>query len=145
MKSPSVAPLFTIWYTPLCKIARAHGYCLAVHGSMNSDFDLLCVPWVEDPKPEHELVLAMVKAFHNGSLVEPSPEWKPHGRKAYGINYFGEGVLDVSFMPKVRPSVAALTLAQDPLVSLLHDVQNGDISCMKAAQEIITRIKEESQ
>lgn len=45
----------------LQEIAKKHGYALLLHGSMNRDFDLVAVPWVDDAK-DHFTVL---KEFMN--------------------------------------------------------------------------------
>lgn len=42
-------------------IAKEMGYNLLIHGSINRDMDLVAVPWVDEPKPEIELI----QSFHN--------------------------------------------------------------------------------
>jgi hypothetical protein len=73
--------------------------------------------------------------------VSKHATFKPHGRLAWVLHLTDNGCngpyLDVSVMPKMRPSIAALTLEQEPLVALLRDVQAGNVSCRKAANEIL--------
>ncbi len=107
--SPSYAPVYAAaLYPELAKLAREHGYALAVHGSLQRDFDLIAVPWVDRPSEPHLLVDAITTAFDVrvvGSWAE-----KPHGRLAVSISV-GHGFcqLDLSFMP-VLPSPPVLDL-----------------------------------
>jgi hypothetical protein len=94
----------------LVEIAREHGYCLAVHGSMATDLDLVAVPWVERVAEPEVLIEAIREAV--GGRIDLTPEWgeKPHGRLAWTIlpHDFG-GLprldlvpwLDISVMPRI--------------------------------------------
>lgn len=151
-------PCYAVYYQTLVPIAREHGYALAIHGSMKRDCDLLAVPWVEDASEPVRLILAFKEAIqavftkhdfdHIGS-VRSHATLKPHGRLAFSLHLTEEGChgpyLDVSVMPKMRPSIAALTLEQDPLVALLRDVQAGNVSCRKAANEILNEHNDNPQ
>lgn len=98
MKSANFAPTYACLYPQLAEIARKHGYCLAVHGSMARDFDLICVPWVEVPSKPQEVVDEMVDTFAIRQLKET--EIKEHGRLVYTLPVeFGECFIDLSFMP----------------------------------------------
>jgi hypothetical protein len=48
--------LYAIFYEQLKLIAKEYGYNLLVNGSMNRDLDLVAVPWVDNPKPEQEMI-----------------------------------------------------------------------------------------
>lgn len=115
MKStkPSNAVIFMGILKSLREIAFEHGYALAIHGSMERDFDLVAVPWIVDAKPAADLVEAMrlsVGGIHLERDRESNncPEAKPHGRLAWSI-YFGGGpydfrvgpYIDISVMPRV--------------------------------------------
>ena len=55
-----VKPSFYAYvFEDLKKIAKKHGYNLALHGSMNRDLDLVAIPWVNEPSNE----LKMIKEF----------------------------------------------------------------------------------
>jgi hypothetical protein len=104
MKPANFAPIYVTLYPPLADIAREHGYSLAVHGSVASDFDLIAIPWVETPKPADELVAAFARrlallegAF--GTSMDTEPELKPHGRRAWNLYIGGMAKLDLSVMP----------------------------------------------
>ena len=78
--------------------AEKHGYCLAVHGSLTRDMDLILVPWTEDPDP----VTAVLKDWEDivGDVPREKPytsrKEKPHGRVAYTIPTGAGGYVDVS-------------------------------------------------
>lgn len=65
-------------------IAREHGYCIAVHGSMRPerDLDLLAVPWTKDAHAFSTLVRAVKKLPYLHYPSNETPTKKPHGRLA---------------------------------------------------------------
>lgn len=67
-------------------IARAHGYCIAEHGSMRntSDIDLLAAPWVKSAHAPRTLMRAINKLPYLVRVVEHDADPpKPHGRLGY--------------------------------------------------------------
>lgn len=122
MKEPSKAPFYGGIYPGLCDIARAHGYALAIHGSMERDLDLIAVPWTDEATDAESMVAAMkdrLGALDYGDLLQvgggltpeqaadivarankPNPEEKPHGRRAW-LLYLHHGCsVDLSVTPK---------------------------------------------
>lgn len=97
---PNYGPVYAAaLYPKLAEIARAHGYALAVHGSLARDFDLLCVPWVEQPSTPEAVIEAITQNFAV-ELVGGPPSEKPHGRRAWTLSIgFGECAIDLQFMP----------------------------------------------
>jgi hypothetical protein len=91
---PTVAKpqLYAYYFLQLKEIARDHGYNLVVHGSMNRDLDLIAIPWVDDPKPEFDLINALNKHLTGHTTDEQYKEHVylfkelPGGRHAYVIN-----------------------------------------------------------
>lgn len=77
--------LYTIYFQFLKEIAKDYGYNLVVHGSMNRDLDLIAIPWVNDPKPEREMINALTD-WIGGSLDESLIGVLPGGRISYVIN-----------------------------------------------------------
>lgn len=101
MKPANYAPIYACVYSQLAEIARDNGYALAAHGSLASDFDLVCIPWVADAGEPQTVVDAITSAFAIEQIGEPC--LKEHGRIAYTISFsFGECRLDLSFMPRVQ-------------------------------------------
>lgn len=85
----------------LQQIAHDLGYALAVHGSMQRDFDLVAVPWTDAALPAEALIEAIageLMFWKGGPPV--GPEAKPHGRRAWCIPLATGMYLDVSVMPR---------------------------------------------
>lgn len=103
MKLPNAAPAYAAMYPILCEVARAHGYALTIHGTLNRDLDLVAIPWTDEAAPAEELVAAMrnrsqLFEFPSGhSILDASV--KPHGRLAYTIPLMGDTFVDLSVMP----------------------------------------------
>lgn len=96
-------------YPALKRVAKRHGYALAVHGSLIRDFDLIAAPWVENCSSE-EILIEAIRARIGGlvsSDTTKEPAIKPHGRRAWSIvigqvtsAHGGWPFLDISVMPK---------------------------------------------
>lgn len=100
MKPANNAPIYACVYAGFAEIAREHGYALAVHGSLASDFDMVCVPWVTKAA-DPEAVVAAILAKYAIHRCDGDPEIKHHGRIAYTLYFkFGDVRLDLSFMPR---------------------------------------------
>ncbi len=60
MKDANFGPLYAAClYPEMAEIARKHGYALAVHGSLARDFDLIAIPWTENPSTSQQVVSAI--------------------------------------------------------------------------------------
>lgn len=121
MKPANFAPVYCAIYPELAEIARKHGYALSVHGSLGRDFDLVCIPWGDNPASPTDVIADMCKEFAIrpvGSLVI-----KPHGRLCQTMSIaHGECSLDLSFiMPYYTRFVAT-------------SVRNGN-QCIKMMDE----------
>lgn len=77
--------LYAHYFLQLKEIAFAYGYNLVVHGSMNRDLDLVAIPWVDNPKPEFEMIEAL-KDYLGGRLLANAGHRLPGGRRSYVIN-----------------------------------------------------------
>lgn len=93
------------------KVAKGLGYAVAIHGTMQRDFDLVAVPWTEDALPPSVLVeevAAIVGGYVFGDGVDRAgyiskrPFKKPHGRLAWNICWGGKAFIDFSVMPPRR-------------------------------------------
>lgn len=105
------------------EIAQDHGYNLIIHGSMNRDMDLVCIPWVDDPGPEVELVRELDEYLRGYSYEQTVAERGYHfsvlpgGRNSYVIHLNRGGrwnghvdeqyYLDISFTPNNRQPTEA--------------------------------------
>lgn len=100
MKPANLAPVYCSLYPELAEIARKHGYAMAIHGTMARDFDLICIPWTDNPSAPQVVVDELTSTFAMNDVTSPSI--KPHGRMVYSISFgFGEFFADLSFMPIV--------------------------------------------
>lgn len=98
MKPANFAPAYASIYPVLAEICRNHGYALAVHGSMARDFDVVAIPWVDDAA-DPDIVVGDITdslALH----LARDPDVVAHGRIRYAITMWGEGFVDLSFMPR---------------------------------------------
>lgn len=98
---PSYAPVYAAMYPEIAVEVRKHGYALAIHGSLQRDFDLIAIPWTESASKPEDVVLALTKEFslnHVGSVG-----LKPHGRTVFTLSCgWGHCAVDLGFMPLVK-------------------------------------------
>lgn len=111
MKKPTFAPAYVGLYPVLSEIANDHGYALAIHGSLQRDFDLVAVPWADEVTEAEFLIRSIAKYLHRmfQSEVEidklfatPYHSMKPHGRRSWCIPIDSGAYLDISVMPKAN-------------------------------------------
>lgn len=94
MKPTHAKPnLYACYFFNMKEVAVSYGYNLVVHGSMNRDLDLIAIPWVDDPKPELELIKALAVCIGGkvmGKAIEGAENSYvsklPGGRVNYVIN-----------------------------------------------------------
>ena len=90
---------------PMRRAAKAKGYAIAVHGSLNRDIDLVAIPWIDAAKDADTLLTSLCGAIAGVTgNCNKEAAWtpKPHGRVARLCTvYCGENhtQLDVSVMP----------------------------------------------
>ncbi len=103
MKNASYAPVYAAMYPELAEIARLHGYALAIHGSLQRDFDIIAIPWVLHPDTPKNVISAITKKFD--IVVIGEPKAMLHRRICYTVSVgWGECFLDFSFMPFEIPA-----------------------------------------
>jgi hypothetical protein len=112
--SPARAAAYAALYPMLVQVARRHGYALAIHGTLQRDFDLIAVPWIENASDGLSLIRAIKKATRTVTHHEDfekhakdcSPTQKPHGRIGYSLHVTNHGMyggyLDISVMPRAK-------------------------------------------
>lgn len=103
MKPAGYSPVYAALYPQFAEITRKHGYALAIHGTMNRDFDVVALPWAETVSTPSVVVAELIKSFALTSVGEPTE--MRYGRICYTLSIgFGECFADVSFMPVPEPS-----------------------------------------
>jgi hypothetical protein len=86
----------------LAETFRAHGYALAVHGSVGNDFDLVAVPWVDEAGDPADVIKEITSKYAFDKIPDQDkPAPKPHSRLAWKLHMsFGDCALDISFTPR---------------------------------------------
>ncbi len=104
MKAANYGPFYAAGlYPKLAEVCRKHGYALAVHGSIGTDFDLIAVPWTEEAGAPSAVIADLLKHFAVKFPNQDTPDHRPHGRVAYKLALsFGTCALDISFTPRNR-------------------------------------------
>lgn len=82
--------LYTMFYEHMKDIAKEYGYNLLIHGSMHRDLDLVAIPWIDNPKPEQDMIQEFEKYLTGNFVVKPDKTTPfsilPGGRKSYTIS-----------------------------------------------------------
>ncbi|MCI0708195.1 MAG: hypothetical protein L0Y80_12025 [Ignavibacteriae bacterium] len=97
--------LYASYYPILRDIAMEHGYALAIHGSLQRDFDLVAIAWTSEARDPLDLLTSLSKkigAYYDDGKPYDSMEHKPHGRIAFTIDAGGGGYFDISIIPPVK-------------------------------------------
>ena len=112
MKSANMAPFYCAIYPGLAELCRGYGYALAIHGSMARDFDLIAIPWVENPAPSWVVVKQIMRRWAVSQMDGTTT--KEHGRKVYTLAIMGDCFFDLSFMPTcpAEPMKEAIKIEQ---------------------------------
>lgn len=103
MKPANNGPFYAAGlYPKLAELFRSHGYALAVHGSVGTDFDLIAVPWVDEAGDPTDIIAACLAKFAFDKIPDQTKATpKPHSRCAYKLHMsFGDCSLDISFTPR---------------------------------------------
>jgi hypothetical protein len=96
-------------YPIVTEVAREHGYALAVHGTMERDFDLAAIPWTENATAPEKLIRAIAEriGYTRDTAItvdrlfqEPYCSDKPFGRRAWSIPLDCGAYLDISVLPR---------------------------------------------
>ena len=97
---PSYAPVYAALYPAMAEVARECGYALAVHGSLQRDFDVVAIAWTNVVQTPFDLITALTAKFDLKLIGGPTV--KNHGRVAWTLACgFGECSLDLSFTPVI--------------------------------------------
>ena len=100
MKDANYAPIYCAIYPDLAEITRSHGYALSIHGSLSRDFDLICIPWIDNPSDPSIVIDSICKSFAIKEVGKATQ--KLHGRVAHTLSIcHGECFIDLSFMPVI--------------------------------------------
>jgi hypothetical protein len=77
------------------------GWALGLHGSLNSDMDIMAMPWTAEAVTPAELIQNILNCFDDSIWKEKEYKpftGKPHGRIVYTISIFADFYLDISII-----------------------------------------------
>lgn len=83
------------------------GWALGLHGSLNSDIDIMAMPWIENAMTADEMISHMISTCFGESVWAKEPHFKksqpgdkPNGRIVYTIPIFADFYLDINVIEK---------------------------------------------
>lgn len=83
------------------------GWALGLHGSLNSDMDIMAMPWIENAMTADEMISHMISSCFGESVWAKEPHFKkgqpgdkPNGRIVYTIPIFADFYLDINVIEK---------------------------------------------
>lgn len=76
------------------------GWALGLHGSLNSDMDIMAMPWVENATSADEMIECLQDCFGFSRLpdVQVDKTTKPNNRVVYTIPIFADFYLDINII-----------------------------------------------
>ncbi len=86
--------------------AKKHGYAIAIHGSMERDFDIVVIPWTNDATDTYSVAHAIREAAGSDRWRCPHTRGDgPHGREWWPFDWEdspreNRGYVDMSIMPR---------------------------------------------
>lgn len=94
------AAFYACVWPNLMNLAMDCGWALGLHGSLQSDMDIMAMPWTEDAKPVEEMIKSLVSLFNeypsnNEDSIRPH-YGKPNGRIVYTLHIFADFYLDIN-------------------------------------------------
>ncbi len=96
MKVANLKPaLYAFRLADIQRIAGNLGYAIAVHGSMQRDFDVIAVPWINDCASPEDLVGDLCAGLPV-QMLDGDPVRKPHGRLSFTLLMHGELFVDLA-------------------------------------------------
>lgn len=86
---PAVRAICERLISPIREAARALGYAVGVHGSLERDLDLIACPWTDEAADEGALIeavrLAVQTTLGGKCWKSEKPTGKPHGRRVWTL------------------------------------------------------------
>ena len=105
-RRPHFPSLYAMIYPMMRETAMENGYCLAVHGSLARDLDVVAIPWTHNAVTAEALAERLAEVVNVFEPMADKPTEKPHGRLAWAFQLTGVGgYVDLSIMPLKGESV----------------------------------------
>lgn len=96
------AVFYAAIYGDLREKAMECGWALGLHGSLNSDMDIMAMPWTEDATDADIMIANLYKCFEEDLWSMPVKHIgeKPNGRVVYTISIWEDFYLDINIIEK---------------------------------------------
>ena len=96
------AVFYAAIYGDLRDKALECGWALGLHGSLNSDMDIMAMPWTENATDADTMISNLYKCFNCDpwSLPVKHRGDKPNGRIVYTISIWEDFYLDINIIDK---------------------------------------------
>lgn len=95
------AAFYAAMWDDIRQCAMDCGWAVALHGSLNSDMDIMAMPWVHEAIPFENLIQEIAKLFDGNCLSSNyriSYGEKAHGRAVATIPVWSDFYFDISAM-----------------------------------------------
>ena len=97
----SRAAFYASMWEDLKKAATNCGWSLGLHGSLNSDMDIMAMPWTDDAVEPMELMKKIEDLFTKPDMLCHGikiDKDKPNGRVVYTIHIWADFYLDINII-----------------------------------------------
>lgn len=95
------AAFYAAMWDDIRQCAMDCGWAVALHGSLNSDMDIMAMPWAQEITCFPEMVRRISELFTGSSMAKNyriTYGEKPYGRAVATIPIWGDFYLDISAM-----------------------------------------------
>lgn len=116
------ASFYACMWEDIRNCAMDNGWAVAIHGSLNSDMDIMAMPWVEEAVSFEELIDKISKLFSGNAMSEQyvlTYDEKTHNRVVATIPIWADFYLDISTILTTNAEVERLEYI---LLGVMHSV-----------------------
>ncbi|MBS3993133.1 MAG: hypothetical protein KGZ87_05410 [Bacteroidetes bacterium] len=96
------AVFYAAMWNDFRQAALDKGWALGLHGSLNSDMDIMAMPWIENAAPINEMIKALESCLTDPDKKLQFPTTRsadnPNNRVVYTIHIFADFYLDVNII-----------------------------------------------
>lgn len=104
------AVFYASMWEDLKKAATNCGWALGLHGSLNSDMDIMAMPWTENAVSPEELISELCKCFTGYEELRRDvivSQNKPNNRLVYTLPIWADFYLDINIITSSPPLPSA--------------------------------------
>jgi len=93
------AVFYASMWEDLKKAALSHGWALGLHGSLNTDMDIMAMPWDENASPVLDMIHSLCDCFTGTDWLKQTMQIstnKPNNRVVYTLSIWADFYLDIN-------------------------------------------------